>query len=57
MSSTVKPGYNNHPWDPQIFAVVDRWPLFRGSLCKKTSKWDFRMAVTIDRWLLFGGGR
>ncbi len=29
---TVKPVYNGHPWDPKIEAVVDRWPLFRGSL-------------------------
>ena len=28
---TVKPVYNDHPWDPKIVAVVDRWSLFRGS--------------------------
>ncbi len=22
--------YNDHPWDPIIVAVVDRWSLFRG---------------------------
>ena len=22
--STVKPVYNDHPWDPEIVAVVDR---------------------------------
>ncbi len=32
---TVKPVYNGHPWDPKIEAVVDRWPLFRGSLYYK----------------------
>ena len=26
---TVKPVYNDHPWDPKIVAVVDRWSLFR----------------------------
>ncbi len=25
----VKPMYNDHPWDPKIVAVVDRWLLFR----------------------------
>ncbi len=28
---TVKPVYNNHPWDPKFVAVVDWWSLFRGS--------------------------
>jgi hypothetical protein len=32
---TVKPVYNGHPWDLKIEAVVDRWPLFRGSLYYK----------------------
>ena len=30
-SSTVKPVYNDHPWDSKIVAVVDRWLLFRGT--------------------------
>ena len=29
--STVKPVYNDHPWDPKMVAVVDRWSLFRGT--------------------------
>jgi hypothetical protein len=28
---TVKPVYNDHPWDSKIVAVVDRWSLFRDS--------------------------
>ncbi len=35
MSNTVKPVYNGHPCDPKFEAVVDRWPLFRGSLYYK----------------------
>ena len=27
---TVKPVYNDHPRDPKIVVVVDRWFLFRG---------------------------
>ncbi len=26
---TVKPVYNDHPWDPKIVAVGDKWSLFR----------------------------
>jgi len=29
--STVKPVYNDHPWDPKFVAIVDSWALFRGS--------------------------
>ncbi len=35
ISITVKPVYNGHTWGPKIEAVVDRWPLFRGSLYYK----------------------
>ncbi len=55
--STVKPVYKNHSWDLKVVAVVDRWSLFRGRLCNKTSKLDLKMAVIIDRWLLFEDGR
>ena len=51
--NTVKPVYN----DPKIVAVVDRWSLFRGYLCKKNSKWDPKMGIVVARWSLFGGGR
>jgi hypothetical protein len=54
---TVKPVYNDHPWDPKIVVVVVKWSLFRGNFCYKTSKWDLRIVVVIDRWSLFGGGR
>jgi len=53
---TVKPVYNDHPRDPKIVAVVDRWSLFRGHLCSKSLKWDLKIVVVIDRWSLFGGG-
>ena len=33
---TIKPVFNDHPWDPKIVAVVDSWSLFRGHLCNKT---------------------
>ncbi len=55
--NTVKPVYNNHPWDPKIVAVVDRWSLFRGQLCNKSFSRDQKMVVVIDRWSLFVGGR
>jgi len=28
---TVKPVYNSHPRDWSKLAVIDRWPLYRGS--------------------------
>jgi len=28
---TVKPVYNSHPRDWSILAIIDRWPLYRGS--------------------------
>jgi len=55
-TSTVKPVYNDHPWDPKLVAVVDRGSLFRGYLSSKTPIWDIKMVVVIDRWSLFGGG-
>jgi hypothetical protein len=57
LQSTVKPVSNDHPWDPKIVAVVDRWLLFRGHLCDKSLKWDLTMVVVIDRWPILGGGR
>ncbi len=45
----VKLVYNDHPWDLKIVAVVDRWLLFKGHLCNKSSKWDLKIAVVIDR--------
>jgi len=54
----VKLEYKDHPWDPKVVAVVDRWSLFRGPLCyKKNSKLDVKIVAVIDRWSLFGDGR
>ncbi len=53
---TVKPLYNDHPWDPKIVSVVDRCSLFRGHSCSKRSIWDLKIVAVIDRWSLFGGG-
>ncbi len=55
--STVKPVYNDHPRDPKIVAVVDRWSLFVGHLCYKMSNWDLKIVAVVDGWSLFGGGR
>jgi hypothetical protein len=51
-ATTVKLVYNDHPWDPKIVAVVDRWSLFRGHLCNKSPKWDLKMVVVRGRWSL-----
>ena len=32
--TTVKPVYNDHPWDQEKVVVVQRWSLFRGSNCE-----------------------
>ena len=40
MSYTVKPAYNDHPWEPQIVAGVKRWPLFRGFSIKIAIEFD-----------------
>ena len=37
-TSTVKPVYNDDPWDLKIVAVVDRWSLLRGHLTNSNSK-------------------
>ena len=29
----VKLVYNDHPWDPKIEAVINRWSMFKGHLC------------------------
>jgi len=43
---------NDHPWDPIIVVIVDRWSLFRGHLKVQysTSKWW--PVVTLRRWSL-----
>jgi hypothetical protein len=55
--STVTPVYNNHPWDPKIVAVVDRWSLFRGILYYTNFNWAFKIVAFDGRWPLFRGGR
>ncbi len=50
--SLIKSVYKDHPWDPKIVAVVDRWSLFRGHLCNKSAKWDLKMVVVVDKWSL-----
>ena len=56
--NTVNPGYNDHPWDPKIVVVVDRWSLLRGHLCYKSSNKGsqngsrYRQLVAVWRWSL-----
>ncbi len=57
VKDTVKPVYNDHPWDPNTVAVVDRWSLFRGYLCNKSPNRDIKIVVVVDRLSLFGDGR
>ncbi len=57
LSDTVKPVYKDHPWDPKIVAVVDRWSLFRGNLCNESPNWDLKIVVVIDRWSILWSGR
>ena len=42
--------YDNHPWDPKVVVVVDRWSLFKGHLCHT---WDLKTVVAVERWSLF----
>ncbi len=42
--------YNDHPWDPKIVAVVDKWSLFRGHLHNKFG------TGTSKLWSLLTGG-
>ncbi len=44
---TVKPVFNDLPWDPKCVAVVDRCSLFRGSFEKGGR---CRQVVAIQRW-------
>ncbi len=47
---TVKHVNNDHPWDPEMVAAVDRWSLFRGSVYLKIEIGPFKW------WLLYAGG-
>ncbi len=44
--TTVNPVSNDHPWDPNIVAVVDRCLLFRGHFCNKSPSQGF-ITITI----------
>jgi hypothetical protein len=55
---TVKPVYNNQPWDSKKLAIVKKWPLFKGCPSKFTlsfGKLGIR-PVVVDRWSLLRGG-
>ncbi len=59
LGHTVKPVCNGHPWDPEIVAIVHRWPLFRGFQIKIAINFDLaglKLAI-VGRWPLFKGGR
>ena len=43
MYSSIKPAYNDNPWDSNIVVVVDGWSFFRGQLCHKSSKLNVKM--------------
>ena len=32
---SVKPVYKDHPWDPKVVVVVDRWSFPGDNLCNK----------------------
>ena len=50
--------YNDHPWDPKIVAVIDRWSLFRGHFWYESSNGTTQnggrcwQVVAIRRWSL-----
>ncbi len=50
MATTVKPLYNDHPWDPKIVAVVEKWSFFKGHLRNKSYNLDLKIVVVVDRW-------
>ena len=50
-TSTVKLVYSDHPWDPKIVAVVDRWS--EVALGCNSLKWDLKKVTVIGKWLLF----
>jgi hypothetical protein len=54
METTVKPVFNDHPWDPKILAVVDRWSLLEVIYITKAeidaSKWWFDCSKKIIKF-------
>jgi hypothetical protein len=55
----VKPVYNDHPRDPKIVAVVDRWSLFDCTVkpVHYDHLWDQKKVVVTLRWSLFRGSK
>ena len=53
----MKSNFNFNLWDQKVVAVVDRFLLFGGHLCNKSSTRGLKMAANLDKWSLFGGGR
>ena len=63
-SSTVKPVYSDHPWDPQKVVVVQGWSLFGGrvstNFCllwkagslKTTESWQVELSFVSNNWAL-----
>jgi len=47
LSTVVKPVYNDHPWDPNKVAIVDKL----NGTCS-----EFIRVIKV-RWSLYGGGR
>jgi hypothetical protein len=47
---TVKPVYNDHPWDRKKVVVVQRWSLFRGSICHKKISEQENVGVVWKLW-------
>jgi hypothetical protein len=56
MPHTVKPLYNDHPWDPIFVSLVDKWSVFKSKfmiykLKIKNAKIEMGLAVAIQ-WSL-----
>jgi len=47
--SVPRSTFNDHPQDPKIVAIVDRWSLFKGHLCYERPNWDLKKVVVIDK--------
>ena len=54
---TVKPVYNDHPWDLKNMAVMQRVVWKRSVVSRlQAGRYGLRLAI-VDRWPLFRGGR
>ena len=54
---TVKPVYNEHPWNSKLWPLLTSDRCSKVSICYKHRKLDPKIVVPVDRWSLFGGGR